>query len=163
MCTFICTHTELALTDKQTNKFLTLWKFTQTKREARRQKSRRQSKERQRERAIKSGKQLRYFPFLLSLSLSFSVQFKSHAAPHLVVNATIRVVNNVTVSIPQRDLLEPRDTLQNEPVPNQQQQLLHSMERQRGKGRKTWVFVFIIPFPLTSNETIGSSKQLKSN
>lgn len=88
----------------------------------------------------RESNQIRQTTALLPLppvSLSFSVQFKSHAAPHLVVNATIRVVNNVTVSIPQRDLLEPRDTLQNEPVPNQQQQLLHSMDRQREKGRKT--------------------------
>lgn len=68
-----------------------------------------------------------------SSPLSLSVQSQSHAAPHLVVNATIRAVNNVTVSIPHRDLL------QNEPVPNQQQQqqLLHRMERQRGYGGQT--------------------------
>lgn len=84
--------------------------------------------QRETERAIKSGKQMRYAPFLLSHSLS--VQSQSHAAPHLVVNATIRAVNNVTVSIPHRDLL------QNEPVPNQQQQLLHRMARRGERGDK---------------------------
>lgn len=79
----------------------------------------------------------------LSLSRSFTVQFQSHAAPHLVVNAMIRVVNNVTVSIPQRDLLEPRDTVQNEPVPNQQQQLLHSMERRTGANLSICFYNFI--------------------
>lgn len=129
MCTFICTHTQsCAGTDKQTNKFLTLWKFTQTKREARRQKSRRPSKERQREQSNQANKCVTP-PSSSSLSPSLSVQSQSHAAPHLVVNATIRAVNNVTVSIPHRDLL------QNEPVPNQQQQqLLHRMERQGGAG-----------------------------
>lgn len=83
--------------------------------------------QRETERAIKSGKQMRYAPFLLSHSLS--VQSQSHA-PHLVVNATIRAVNNVTVSIPHRDLL------QNEPVPNQQQQLLHRMARRGERGDK---------------------------
>lgn len=83
--------------------------------------------QRETERAIKSGKQMRYSPFLLP-SRSLLVQSQSHAAPHLVVNATIRAVNNVTVSIPHRDLL------QNEPVPNQQQQLLHRMKRQGERG-----------------------------
>lgn len=139
MCTFICTHTEsCAGTDKQTNKFLTLWKFTQTKREARRQKSRRQSKERQREQSNQANKCVTP-PSSFPLSLSLSVQSQSHAAPHLVVNATIRAVNNVTVSIPHRDLL------QNEPVPNQQQQqqLLHRMERQGGGTGDKLEYLFL--------------------
>lgn len=144
MCAHLYVHTQSSrwLTNKQIN----FWRYgnlpkRNAKREGRNRVAR-AKRDREREHSNQANNCVTSPSSSRSLSLSFSVQFQSHAAPHLVVNATIRVVNNVTVSIPQRDLLEPRDTLQNEPVPNQQQQLLHSMERWRGEGAENLSICF---------------------
>lgn len=161
MCAHLYVHTQRAVRGL-TNKQINFWRYGNLpKRNAKREGRNRVARaKRDREsNQIRQTNALLPLPPPHPLSLSLFVQSQSHAAPHLVVNATIRAVNNVTVSIPHRDLL------QNEPVPNQQQQqqLLHRMVQQGGAGGQAWVFVFIIPFPLTSNGTIGSSKQLKSN
>lgn len=136
-CVHIYTYTQR--TDKQTNKNFDAMEIYPNETYARRQSTKREGEREQSNQANK----LLYSASLSPLTVCVCVHLQSHAVcPHLIVDATIRVVNNVTVSIPQWSL-----TLGTEAQCKTNQFLINNnsyyMDWKQGVGRGVAEYLFL--------------------